>query len=170
MAFLDRSSLIVDAVLTKLGRQRLSENQFNIVKFALGDDEIDYSLYNEANSQGPNNYGVIIDNMPIHEAFVHQGEVLKYKLVTRASNANKSPDIGTSIPNEITITGEADYALLSPSTINDFGNENEDYIFELSNDKDVTIILGDIAEIETVKKDKPQVNPFDDSQAGFFDK
>ena len=56
MSFLDKSSLIVDAVLTKIGRERLSQNDFLIDKFALGDDEVDYKLYNEANTQGPNNY------------------------------------------------------------------------------------------------------------------
>ena len=50
MSFLDRSSLIVDAVLTDKGREELSKNQFEIVKFALGDDDIDYTLYNESNS------------------------------------------------------------------------------------------------------------------------
>ena len=48
MGFLDHSTnnIIVDAVLTDLGRKRLSQNDgsFSIVKFALGDDEIDYSI------------------------------------------------------------------------------------------------------------------------------
>ena len=65
MSFLDRSSLIVDAVLTDKGREELSKNQFEIVKFALGDDDIDYTLYNESNSNGPNFYGVAIENMPL---------------------------------------------------------------------------------------------------------
>ena len=60
MSFLDKSSLIVDAVITKLGREKLSQNDFVIAKFALGDDEVDYRLYNESNTQGPNNYGIII--------------------------------------------------------------------------------------------------------------
>ena len=46
MGFLDHSTnnIIVDAVLTDLGRLRLSQNDgsFSIVKFALGDDEVDY--------------------------------------------------------------------------------------------------------------------------------
>ena len=44
MGFLNQSTniIIVDAVLTDLGRQFLSRNDgsFNIVKFALGDSEI----------------------------------------------------------------------------------------------------------------------------------
>ena len=52
MGYLDNSSITVDAVLTKRGRELLSKNnnngssKFEITMFALGDDEIDYSLFN----------------------------------------------------------------------------------------------------------------------------
>ena len=49
MGFLDNSGdIILDAVLTDAGRFRLAQGDgtFNIVKFALADDEINYSLYN----------------------------------------------------------------------------------------------------------------------------
>ena len=48
MGFLDHSTnnIIVDAVLTDLGRQALAKNDgsFNIYQFGLGDDEVDYSI------------------------------------------------------------------------------------------------------------------------------
>ncbi len=48
MGFLDHSTnnIIVDAVLTDIGRQSLSRNDgsFNIFQFALGDDEVDYDI------------------------------------------------------------------------------------------------------------------------------
>ena len=45
MGFLDNSGdIILDAVLTDVGRKRMAEGEFKIAKFALGDDEIDYSL------------------------------------------------------------------------------------------------------------------------------
>jgi len=52
MGFLDNSGdIILDAVLTDTGRMRLAQGDgsFKIVKFALGDDEIDYSLYDKTN-------------------------------------------------------------------------------------------------------------------------
>ena len=53
MAFLDNSGdIILDAVLTELGRVKLSQGQFNISKFALGDDEIQYSLYDKNHPSG----------------------------------------------------------------------------------------------------------------------
>ena len=48
MAFLDNSGdIILDAVLTDSGRRRMAQGNFSITQFALGDDEIDYSLYNK---------------------------------------------------------------------------------------------------------------------------
>ena len=48
MGFLDNSGdIILDAVLTDVGRKRLArgDGSFRITKFALGDAEIDYSNY-----------------------------------------------------------------------------------------------------------------------------
>ena len=47
MGFLDNSGdIILDAVLTDLGRKRLAEGNgsFKVSKYALADDEIDYAL------------------------------------------------------------------------------------------------------------------------------
>ena len=48
MGFLDHSTnnIIVDAVLTDVGRRALAKNDgsFQIFQFALGDDEIDYNI------------------------------------------------------------------------------------------------------------------------------
>ena len=50
MGFLDNSGdIILDAVLTDLGRERLArgDGSFKISKFALADDEINYGSYNK---------------------------------------------------------------------------------------------------------------------------
>ena len=48
MGFLDNSTnnILIDAVLTDSGRRALALNNgsFSIVKFALGDDEVDYTI------------------------------------------------------------------------------------------------------------------------------
>ena len=129
MSFLDKSSLIVDAVLTKIGRERLSQNDFLIDKFALGDDEVDYKLYNEANTQGPNNYGIVIENMPIHQAFLSTDLALKYKLVTQDIGSQITPEIGDSVPSEIELTGEGNIAVINPSVVGGLGDE--EFIIEL---------------------------------------
>jgi len=151
MSFLDRSSLIVDAVLTDKGREELSKNQFEIVKFALGDDDIDYTLWNESNSNGPNFYGVAIENMPILEAFTNSTEALRYKLITREIEApERQPQVSPTIPNSVDLVGTGDFVMLTPSVINSPGNEGEEFIFELDyDDQDVDLVLGNYGEQRT---------------------
>ena len=46
MSFLDNcGSIQLDAILTDLGRKRMAQGKFEVEKFALGDDEIDYALF-----------------------------------------------------------------------------------------------------------------------------
>jgi hypothetical protein len=84
MAYLDNTVITVDAVLTKLGRERLSQggNFFNITKWAVSDDEVDYSLYNTAHPLGTDYYANIIESMPVLEAIPDETQALRYKLYT----------------------------------------------------------------------------------------
>ena len=71
MGYLDNTSITVDAILTKRGRELLSQGglgAFNITQFALGDDEIDYTLFNEDHPNGSQFSGEAIENMPLIEA------------------------------------------------------------------------------------------------------
>lgn len=95
MAFLDNSGdVILDAVLTDTGRKRLAagDGSFKVVKFALGDDEIDYSQYQNsnntagANSSGSAYYDVNILQTPIFEAFTNNASVLKSRLISIPDN------------------------------------------------------------------------------------
>ncbi len=84
MGFLNNTSVTVDAVLTKKGRELLARGQdeFKITKFALADDEVDYRLWDTAHPNGSNYYGAVIENMPLLEAFVAENQILRYKLVS----------------------------------------------------------------------------------------
>lgn len=89
MAFLDNSGdIILDAVLTDTGRQLLAggDGSFNIHSFALGDDEIDYGLYNTEHTGGTEYFDLEILQTPILEAFTNNMSSMKSKLVTFASN------------------------------------------------------------------------------------
>ena len=144
MAFLDKSTLIVDAVLTDKGRQKLASNNFSISKFALGDDEIDYSLYDESNSQGPNYYGIAIENMPILEAFTRADSVMRYKLHTQEVGDNQIPQV-QGLQGEYIFNADANneqVIVLSPSTSNNNG-QAEEYIFELQDSQYVDLVIGD---------------------------
>lgn len=83
MAYLDNKTIIVDATLTKKGRELLAQNgNLNITSFALADDEIDYSLYDPNHPEGSNFNDFAIRKTPILEAFFDETQLMKYKLVT----------------------------------------------------------------------------------------
>lgn len=83
MAFLDNSGdIILDAVLTDTGRFRMARGDFRISKFALGDDEIDYSLYNKNHPSGSAYYDLEVLRTPLLEAFTNNTSTMKSKLIT----------------------------------------------------------------------------------------
>lgn len=85
MGFLDNSGdIILDVVLTDLGRQLLAkgDGSFNVAKFALADDEIDYALYDNTNASGSSYYDLSILQTPVLEAFTDNAASMKSKLLT----------------------------------------------------------------------------------------
>ena len=87
MAFLDNSGdIILDAVLTDLGRKRLAEGNFRITQFAFGDDEVDYSLYNKNHPSGSAYYDLEILQTPVFEAFTRTNANINYGLANYNGN------------------------------------------------------------------------------------
>ena len=83
MAFLDNSGdIILDAVLTDVGRQAMAAGTFKIAKYAFGDDEIDYGLYNKNHPSGSAYYDLEILQTPSFEAFVYSGAGINYGLAS----------------------------------------------------------------------------------------
>ncbi len=115
MGYLDNSSITVDAILTKKGRELLSQGNFNITQFALADDEIDYSLYNINHPDGSQFAGQAIENMPLLEAFPDEKNIMIHKLITLNRGASKIPiitnieSISKSRNKSIVITPNTDY-------------------------------------------------------------
>ena len=91
MGYLDKSTITVDAILTKRGRAKLAAGNFNITKFALADDEVDYTLWDENHGKGTNYYGQAIENLPMVEAVPDESKVMRYKLMTLDKNIQKLP-------------------------------------------------------------------------------
>ena len=83
MAFLDNSGdIILDAVLTDIGRKRMAAGDFKITKFAIGDDEIDYTLYNKNHPSGSAYYDLEILQTPVLEAFTQINANINYGLTS----------------------------------------------------------------------------------------
>lgn len=98
MAILDNSGdIILDAVLTDLGRRRMADGNFTITKFALGDDEIDYRLYDKAHPSGSAYYDLEILQAPVFEAVTSQNASINYGLLSITNrNLLYMPDIKTN--------------------------------------------------------------------------
>jgi hypothetical protein len=121
MAYLNNSSVIVDAILTRKGRELLARNDgsFRITQFAVSDDEIDYTLYNPNHPSGSAFYGEAIENMPVLQAFPNETEIMKYKLITLPRGTAKLPviDLGYTI---ITLKQGSSLSI-TPQTLNYLG-------------------------------------------------
>jgi len=121
MAILNNTTVTVDAILTKKGRELLARNDgsFQITQFSLADDEIDYTLYNPTHPSGSAFYGEAIENMPMLEAFPDEAQIMRYKLVTLPRGTSKLPVISLGY-NVISLRQGATLTI-TPQTLNYLG-------------------------------------------------
>ena len=132
MAFQDSTyGIVLDAVLTDIGRKKMAQGNFDITKFALGDDEIDYALYVTSSGGSPEDDSKVMET-PILEAFAGQNANINYGLQnyirndimyypqlkinsTVAESANSASDgfYYFAVNKLITEFGDAKYVLLN---------------------------------------------------------
>ena len=92
MGYLDNSSITVDAVLTKKGREILKNGgNLNITNFTLSDTGVDYTLWNPDHPSGSAFYGEAIENLPMLEASVHAEYNSRNRLMTMNQNTVALP-------------------------------------------------------------------------------
>ena len=140
MGYLDNTEITVDAILTKKGRQKLASGQsLNITKFALGDDEIDYTLYEPAHPKGSAYYDSAIRTIPVTEASPDETQVLRYKLVTLPKGTTIIPTVKLGITS-IPVTQLEGGVALSPTT-SPSGNANAGYTVVLADQRAGTITV-----------------------------
>lgn len=144
MGFLNNTTVTVDAILTKKGRELLAQgtNAFNITKFALADDEVDYRLYDTSHPNGTDYYGAVIEATPLLEAFPDENHVMRYKLVTLPKNTQKMPVISIQ-PEAVTFTAGGGLnqpkITITPSTAN---VSDSSYTFILHDQSVVSMVVG----------------------------
>ena len=127
MGVLDNTTITVDAILTKKGRELLAqgEGKFKITKFALADDEIDYGLYDITHPNGSNFYGQAIENMNLLEAIPNQTLAVKYFLTNNpGQSSGNSPIVTLTGPTAINATKTGIYQ----ASTDNFANELYDFV------------------------------------------
>ena len=138
MGFLDNTTITIDAILTRKGREKLAkEGNLDITKYAFADDEIDYNLYDVSHPNGSSFYGAVLENMPLLEAFIDETQTMRYKLFTADKDLPTLAVLGT-LTSPLT-RSENEVASIEPSTKN-YGTD-ELYTFTILN-TDVATITG----------------------------
>ena len=100
MAFLDSTTAVIDAILTRKGRELLAKNDgsFQITKFAFGDDEINYQLYDATKAT---NQDADILSLPVLEPISNENVALLYRLISlpegtlKIATLSVTPTVGT---------------------------------------------------------------------------
>ena len=141
--FLDDSGdIIMDVTLTDHGRKLLAkgDGSFQITKFSLGDDEIDYSLYDKTNPSGSSYYDLQILQTPVLQAFTDNYASLKSQLQTYVNlellflpvlllnefeDTNQRASNGTFYVTANSETADND---MSPTTKTGVGRDSDDHI------------------------------------------
>ena len=81
MGILNNDTVIVDAILTKLGRDKLRQGEpLGITQYAFGDTGVDYNLYNPNHPSGSDAYGQAITGLPQLEAVPDDDVFMRSKL------------------------------------------------------------------------------------------
>jgi hypothetical protein len=118
MGYLNGNTITVDAILTKHGRQKLSQGQsLGITKFALSDDGVDYTLFNPDHVLGSANYGEAITDLPQLEAVPDDGHLMNYTLMTMDRNTIFLPHV-TGLNETYTLENQNSKQKISPNTEN----------------------------------------------------
>ena len=110
-----------------------------ITQFALGDDEIDYQLFDAAHPKGSAYYDAAIKATPILEASPDETQVLRYKLVTLPKNTTKIPQVSIGVTS-ITTNQTRGKVTISPTT-SPAGNTTSGYTAVLA-DKTAGTLVG----------------------------
>jgi len=87
MAFQDSADgIIIDAVLTDKGRKYMAQGKFRVAKFALGDDEVNYSFVHETGGGDEGRTMPSAHKTPILEAFSNENANINYGLLSITSD------------------------------------------------------------------------------------
>jgi len=140
MGYLDNKSIIVDATLTRKGRELLAKNgSLKISSFALADDEIDYRLY-DANAASEELKEIALINTPVFEPTTDETQTMKYKLLTLDQGSTFIPLVSISQESISVLSTYNGRIVISPTTTPANYNANGGYTAILGNSKVGTIV------------------------------
>jgi|TARA_R110000824_G_scaffold72909_3_gene185811 hypothetical protein len=137
MGYIDKTTKTVTAHFTKRGRELLANaiagdtsGGYIITQYSLGDEEIDYSLYDETLS--PNLRGRVIENLPILESFLSEQEIMNSFIQKETPPVLLQSQL-SNIPVQIVLEGQGDVIDITPITENVDNLEFYEFVLEHDN-------------------------------------
>ena len=129
MGLVDNSGITVDAILTSRGREIFNRGgDVNITKFALSDEEIDYTLFDKKHPNGTTSFGLLLDNTSLLEATPNRTKFNSYLVDSSIG--------GSSIMVELEDYPRASSTVVHgtvPTTVGTPEEVDEDYTFTVEN-------------------------------------
>ncbi len=151
MAFLDNSGdIILDAVLTETGRKRMADGNFSISKFAVGDDEINYTLYDKNHASGSAYYDLEIMQTPVFQPLTTTAAAINYGLLSFSNNEilyMPSGIVNELVDQSLNATSSVFYVAVNASTktklMTDFGGTTAGapYVIQAGNNNSRNILF-----------------------------
>jgi len=137
MGLFNGTNVSVEAILTTRGRELLSKDsgKLNITKFALGDEEIDYTLYDNTHPNGDVSFGVVIENTIPIEASPTRQNLRSYLVPINKSFHNKK----LIVPQDVTLKPDTLF-VVQPVTRSDGVDVSEQYLFTIQNTNLITFV------------------------------
>lgn len=148
MSYLNNNTIVVDSILTKRGRELMAQGKLKVTKFALADDEVNYSLYNLTHPSGSDYYAEAIEGLPVLEAFPDGTKSMKYKLITLPKGSSIVPIVSVAATS-ISLGYNAQH-IITPSTINNL-NSTLGYTATLSDSTYVKLVVNEPVGIRSVE-------------------
>jgi hypothetical protein len=136
MGLSDSSSATVTAILTKKAREMIAKGgNLNITKFALSDEEIDYTMYDNTHPDGTNSHTLLLENTSLLEATPNRKKLDTYLIDNVVDENLVATDI--VLPRlHYTQIYRDQHIGIHPQTINGTQEEmTEQYLFEIENTK-----------------------------------
>ena len=137
MGLFNGTNVSVEAILTTRGRELLSKDsgKLNITKYALGDEEIDYTLYDDTHPDGDVSFGVVIENTIPIEASPTRQNLKSYLVPIDKSFHNKK----LIVPQDVTLKPDTLF-IVEPITRDGGIEVGEDYLFTIQNTNIITFV------------------------------
>jgi|10_taG_2_1085330.scaffolds.fasta_scaffold00218_35 hypothetical protein len=134
MSFLDSATSVIDAVLTDEGRAALARNDgsFQFTKFAFGDDEVNYGLYDPTASDPD----APLLNLPVLEPISNAKTALRYRLISAPKGTLKISTL--TVKPRVATVGFGDTVTFTVET--DSGDDPQGYV-AASRDTDIGTLV-----------------------------